>query len=79
MDDIVKESVISDAVYNGKQKVSPSCTNFMSLEKVRECMLSLKAKNTEGFDRIPQRILKDGINHLAIPFTELMNRIYTDK
>jgi hypothetical protein len=47
----------------------------MSPNKVRESILSLKAKNTEGFDRIP----KDGITHLVTSLTELMNKIYSDK
>jgi hypothetical protein len=41
--------------------------------------MSLKAKNTEGIDRIPQRVFKDGCNHLLIPFTTLRNTIYNEK
>jgi hypothetical protein len=42
-------------------------------------MNSLKAKKTEGFDRIPQRVLTDGCDHLLIPFTTLLNKIRTKK
>ena len=79
VDDIVNESIVSDTVYNGRQKITPTSLNYMSIENVKDCMKSLKAKNTEGFDRIPQRVLKDGCDHLLIPFTTLMNKIYTEK
>ena len=35
-------------------------------------------KNCEGYDRIPQRILIDGINILINPLTRLFNLIYRD-
>ncbi len=79
VDDIVKESVINNSVYNGKRKVNSTCENFMTFENVEKCMLTLKTKNTEAFDRIPQRILRDGVAHLALPFTTLMNKIYSEK
>ena len=49
---------------------------FMSQSDVRECILSIKIKNCEGFDRIPQRILVDGIDHLVLPLAHLFNEIY---
>ena len=36
--------------------------HFMDTDSVRECILSLKLKNSEGFDRIPQRVLVDGVD-----------------
>ena len=39
----------------------------------------LKLKNTEGFDRIPQRILIDGRGFLMGPLTELFKMIYRDQ
>jgi hypothetical protein len=49
---------------------------FMSRENIRECILSLKPENSEGFDRKPQRILLDGSEvHLA-PLTCLFEQIY---
>jgi hypothetical protein len=51
----------------------------VSIENMTDWIKSLKAKNTEGFDRIPQRVLKDGCDHLLIPFTTLMNKIYNKK
>ena len=38
---------------------------------------NLKIKNSEGFDRIPQRILIDGMSELIKPFSILFNLIYT--
>ena len=79
VDDIVNESIISNTVYNGRIKITATSSNFMSIENVKDCIMSLKTKNTEGFDRIPQRVLKDGCNHLLIPLTTLMNKIYNEK
>ena len=42
-------------------------------------MLLLKRKNSEGYDRIPQRVLVDGIEHLLDPLTHLFNLIYNQK
>ena len=40
---------------------------FMDENSIRECISTLKVKNNEGFDRIPQRILSDGVENLIIP------------
>ena len=66
-------------VYNGKRKVNTANKFFMSLEAVKSCMNSLKPKNSEGFDRIPQRILKDGAEILAVPMQKLMELIYKER
>ena len=49
---------------------------FMNKEAIFECLMSIKIKNTEGFDRIPQRILVDGCVNLIDPLTELFGIIY---
>ena len=36
-------------------------------------------KNTEGYDRIPQRILVDGVDLLLESFVGLFSRIYNVK
>jgi hypothetical protein len=41
-------------------------------------MKSLKCKNSEGFDRIPQRVLVDGMEQLINPFTKLFALIYKE-
>jgi hypothetical protein len=52
---------------------------FMDPVFVKECMLSLKSKNTEGLDRIPQRILLDGVDEKISPLSNLFELIYQDK
>ena len=39
----------------------------------------MKIKNSEGFDRIPQRIIKDGLENLIEPFTQLFERVYIQR
>ena len=52
---------------------------FMPTSEVKKCLESIKIKNTEGYDRIPQRVLADGIQHLLPPFTKLFDLIYKEK
>ena len=52
---------------------------FMSLLEVEKCIESIKVKNCEGFDRIPQRILVDGIEHLLPPLGKHFSLIYYHK
>ena len=40
---------------------------FMTGIRISECIKDLKLKNTEGYDRIPQRILLDGLEVLIEP------------
>ena len=47
------------------------------MANIRTAILSLKLKNSEGYDRIPQRILLDGITLLIEPITKLFDLIYT--
>jgi hypothetical protein len=39
-------------------------------------MESIKIKNSKGYDRIPQRILKEGLEILIVLFKELFQKIY---
>jgi hypothetical protein len=39
----------------------------------------LKIKNTEGYDRIPQRVLVDGIDVLTFPLSILFVKIFHEK
>ncbi len=77
--DIVSETIIEADVYNGTRKVFSGVNNFMCKHHIMECLLSLKCKNSEGFDRIPQRILKDGAEILINPLTAIFNKIYMQK
>ena len=65
-------------VYNGFRKIEAENKMFMTKKDILECMKSLKCKNSEGFDRIPQRVLVDGVEHLINPFTELFALIYKE-
>jgi hypothetical protein len=51
----------------------------MTREKIKECLGSLKWKNSEGFDRITQRILLDGAEMLVDPLSNLFDKIYHQK
>ena len=73
----IVESVKVDAgVYNGRQKILANDCMFMSGDKIIECIKSLKMKNTEGYDRIPQRIIIDGQESLSKPLEKLFSLIY---
>ena len=65
--------------YNGKRKTTTDNKMFMDPISVKECMLALKLKNTEGYDRIPQRVLIDGADILDKAYAGLSNRIYAQK
>ena len=68
---IVSETVINQNVYNGTNKMAAESAMFMTDNKISECIKDLKLKNTEGYDRIPQRILIDGHDFLIVPLTRL--------
>ena len=51
----------------------------MTRDRVYECLKQLKSKNCEGYDRIPQRILLDGVDALLTPFSKLFAMIYRDR
>ena len=48
----------------------------MTSENVLKAMKEIKVKNSEGWDRIPQRILIDGMEMLVRPLTILFDKIY---
>ena len=76
---IVNDCVVDDSVYNGSKKLDANSINFMTSENVSAAIKSLKAKNCEGFDRIPVRIITDGITELTPILTHLFNLIYSQK
>ena len=76
---IISQTEINDEVYNGIKKVTANNKMFMSKQEIIRCISSIKPKNSEGFDRIPQRILLDGIDHLLNPLSELFTLIYKFK
>ena len=66
---IISEVEISEDVYNGKRKIFSQNEMFMNTHNIKKCFDSIKNKNSEGFDRIPQRILVDGLEHSLDPLT----------
>ena len=77
---VIKRSLsITENVYNGKNKLIVDNRFFMSPSDITECMLTLKSKNCEGFDRIPVRILRDAHEILNKPLSVLFNLIYHQK
>ena len=77
--DLLLDTNINQSVYNGTQKVQTVESMFMDPTSVKEILRSLKIKNTEGFDRIPQRILVDGADILGDSLVGLFERIYHQK
>ena len=79
VDNIISKNNINGNVYNGSNKIQSNNINFMEQSNVVKAILSIKIKNCEGYDRIPQRILVDGIKYLLQPLTKLFDMIYKHK
>ena len=76
IDHIANMLSVKDGVYNGIRKIYQENKMFMDKVSIKECMLSLKIKNSEVFDRIPQRILLDGADVLIDAYEGLFSRMY---
>ena len=74
---LVESTAIHPQVHNGNQKIFHHNNPAITAIDILECVKSLKIKNCEGFDRIPQRILSEGINYLLPPLTGLFNLIFS--
>ena len=48
----------------------------MTSTNIRKAITTIKMKNAEGDDRIPQRVLIDGVEVLLEPLTKLFTKIY---
>jgi hypothetical protein len=57
--------------HNGKIMVTATNKLFMNTRSIKDCLKSLKPKNSEGFDRIPQKIGADGVEILINSLTKL--------
>ena len=68
---ITDNTLIDSNVYNGSKKLEANNEMFMSITEVEKCIKSIKINNSEGFDRIPQRILIEGVEHLLNPLSKL--------
>ena len=51
----------------------------MDAISIKKCQLTLKPKHSEGFDKIPQRILHDGVENLVATLTPLFSQICAQK
>ena len=76
---IANEVAIDNEIHNGFKKINSENQFFMSSADVEECVKNIKIKNCEGYDRIPQRILVDGITVLINPLRILFSKIYNQK
>ena len=76
---IVETCRVNDNVYNGTRKVDGLESNFMTTKHVHDALNSIKIKNCEGYDRIPQRILIEGSEILLPPIAKLFELIYEQK
>jgi hypothetical protein len=74
--DVMSTVSYDEQVYNGKRLVNSEDKMFMDTCSIRDCIQTLKPKNSEGFDRIPQRVLKDGMEILLAPLSRLFELIY---
>jgi hypothetical protein len=60
-----QSTTIDEEVWNGEKIINSENHNFMTPERVENCLKNLKTKNCEGPDRMPLRILKDGTSVLS--------------
>ena len=73
---VINLVALDETVYNGYRKLNSQDQFFMGRAAIADTLKFLKVKNSEGFDRIPQRILTDGADILIGPLTGLFDRIY---
>ena len=73
---IVEWIKVYQGVYNGRQKIHAANWMFMTGGRIVECIKNLKIKNTEGFNRIPQRIIIDGLDSLIKPLLKMFELVY---
>jgi hypothetical protein len=76
---VLRDTGVDEEVYNGARKVNAENLFYMDIDSIRECIKSLSIKNSEGFDRIPQRVIVDGCDILVKPFSILFKKIYWER
>ena len=79
VNDIVRDVVIDPTVHNGGRKIYANDYMFMTRTDIVNSVKSLKVKNSEGYDRIPQRVLIDGLEILVEPLTIFFNKVYMSR
>ena len=78
VNNIVNDTNVDYDVHNGFRKIFANCSMFMGELDIIESIKGLKMKNNEGYDRIPQRVLIDGMDVLIRPLTKLFSMVYRD-
>ena len=73
---ITSNITINPEIHNGTRKLNSPNKFFMSSAEILDVLSNIKVKNSEGFDRIPQRILVDGADELISPLSKLFSKIY---
>ena len=73
---ITSNTTINPEIHNGTRKLNSPNKFFMSSAEILDVLSNIKVKNSEGFDRIPQRILVDGADELISPLSKLFSKIY---
>lgn len=76
---IVTQTRMDPEVFNGEVLRRAENKNFFTIDNIEQAMSGLKDKTCFGFDNIPVRILKDGMEVLSRPFCNLFNLIYDQK
>ena len=72
---IVESTNINPEVHNGNRKIININEFSLNENDISECIKGLKIKNCEGYDRIPQRVLIEGIEIILAPLTKLFKLI----
>ena len=72
---ITNETIVDQNVYNGTRKMTACSQMFMSSNEVESCIKSIKIKNCEGLNRIPQIFKRKSEYHVIL--LNLLNRMGT--
>ena len=70
---IVESTRINPLVHKGHQKIIEYNDFPLNQSDIMEYVKSLKIKNCEGYDRIPQRVLSEGLKYLYLPSQDFSN------
>ena len=79
VNNIYNKAKIDQQIYNSKNKLNFTVKFFMADSDILQCIKTIKIKNCEGVDWIPQRILVVSADHLVTTLTFLFKLIYTQK
>ena len=74
---LVSQTQPKDTVYNGKNKLIIQNRNFMTNDDIKECMITLKSKRCEGYDKIPVCLVTEASDLLIEPLTILFEKFYS--